>query len=400
MSAHGLSMLDVSNVYIYVGDAVRADSLPPSVRDMGLSVRTVAASTHSPTSFASLATGRYPPHHGVETFSDRLSSNVPTLFQLPAVETSFVNSIFVHAKRQHNGQDPIFSVLDLTQSASVGVEDMTEPFILMERGPGGHAPYGDFTGTAGQYFQDRGSLGTDAIRADYRRSIQLDVALFKERLATLRDAGCLDDTLVIYTSDHGEMLGENGLLGHNGPMRPELVYVPTVFVHPSLSSVHLSDRTMHHVDVFPTVCASLDKDAPADIDGRSVLSGFTDEPRPCFWSNRFLPESVPVLSGRLDYRGVWDAAGGHVSTLTNPVNRLAVLAGKLLRSSKRSYMRRHVLSCLRAYLAGKTTYGRPEFSRETAEHILTAAARKQAESADVTLSEVDRQHLKDLGYME
>ena len=402
MIDEALSGTDVSNVYIYVGDAVREDYLSDRVQTQGATIRTVAGSTHSPTSFATLLTGLYAPHHGVETFTDRLRSDTVGLFDILDIETGFINSIFAFAEREHSEvQDPIFNVLGVDRT-STSLKSISSPFVLIERGPGGHAPYGDFDGGASEYFRARAGADTSTIRSDYARSIDRDVELFERRLDTLADRGLLDDTLVIYTSDHGEMLGENGLLGHNGPMRPELVYVPTAFIHPEIPADKSDTDLMHHVDLLPTVCDLLDRGETyvSEMDGSSMLSDCSNEPRPTFWSNQFLPDSIPLFSGRLAYRGVWDNSGGHVFATPTRSNRLAVLAGKLAKSSKRSYMRRHLTACLRAYLRGDSTYGRPAFSRSDARRILDSAPRNSAESEATTLTEDGRQQLADLGYME
>ena len=397
-----LSCLDISNVYIYVGDAVRYDSLQENVRERGISIRTIAASTHSPTSFASLVTGRYPPRHGVETFTNRIAPDILTLFEIPDIETGFVNSIFAFATREHTDlQDPIYSILDMDQSESRNLSEIPTPFVLMERGPGGHAPYGDFDGGASQYFFDRADAATATLQSEYAQSIERDAELFEQRLQTLQSRGLLEDTLVIYTSDHGEMLGENGLLGHNGPMCPELVYVPSVFIHPEFGDVRRKKNTIHHVDILPTVCDLLDQteDCFPGMDGKSLLSGISDEPRPCFWANDFLPDSIP-LSGRLAYNGVWNSSGGHVFTEIGLVNRMTVLGGKLFRSSKRSYMRRHLSACLRAYLRGDTTYGEPDFSKTDADCVIQNASEDPAHTVETNLTGDSRQRLKSLGYLK
>lgn len=55
----------------------------------------------------------------------------------------------------------------------------------------------------------------------YRREVEeLDA-----KLARLWDA-IPDDTRVVFCADHGELLGEDGLWGHPGEMRPELLHVP------------------------------------------------------------------------------------------------------------------------------------------------------------------------------
>jgi arylsulfatase A-like enzyme len=51
-------------------------------------------------------------------------------------------------------------------------------------------------------------------------------------LDRLRQAGALDHTLVIITSDHGEEFGEEGRVGHGRALTPSLLHVPLVMVWP------------------------------------------------------------------------------------------------------------------------------------------------------------------------
>lgn len=399
-----LRELNVSNVYLYVGDAVRADYTDPRIAKEGSYVETISASTHSAKSFATLATGRHPPRHGVMSFSDQLSDETPRIFGFDGIEARFVNSIFEYATREHDGTiDPIYSVLDVSPSGSnYPFSKIGTPFFLMERGPGGHAPYGDFDGTTTEYFSRANRANTQAIRADYRRSIELDADHFFDQLKRVRESLLAEDTLIVYTSDHGEMLGERGLLGHNGPMCPELVYVPTVFIHPDLPGSTVSEDAIHHVDLVRTLFDILDLGGSltTEADGASLLQGFPEAPRPCFWSTRFFPDRIPGVSGMLSYEGVWDADGGHVWPNNSILSRLGIYLGKLLKSSKRTYMRQHPVSGFLTYARGRRTYGDPRFSIEEGESILRGCKQGSVQSRDIDLSEDARSHLRDLGYME
>jgi arylsulfatase A-like enzyme len=55
------------------------------------------------------------------------------------------------------------------------------------------------------------------------------VARILDRLAA---TGMLDDTVVVFTSDHGENLGENHLIGHSMSMDDRLIHVPLVVAGP------------------------------------------------------------------------------------------------------------------------------------------------------------------------
>lgn len=400
--AKSLQEMDLSNVFIYVGDAVRNDSLSEDFKDRGSYISTIASSTHSPSSFASIATGQYTTTHGVRTFSNRLSSDTTTLFDLPTYNSQFLNSIFAYATREYQyAYDPIYRVLNQEVcSKESPFQDLESPFISMERGPGGHAPYGTFTGTATQYYRERkGNLSK--IRADYESSIKMDIGWFDSRLEELQADGLLEDTLVIYTSDHGELLGEGGTLGHNDPMRPELVRVPTVIIHPEMPNGNVSTSSFHQVDIFPTIIKALSADVDlSNVDGVSLTNGFPDSGRPCFWENQFLPERVPLISGRLSYSGVWDSSGGFVMTDTSAANRYAILLAKLLRSSKRSLMASNLTQCIRNYSWTEQKFNHHSFSEDEAKEIINKMLAAESESTDLVLDEGAKSHLQDLGYLE
>lgn len=66
-----------------------------------------------------------------------------------------------------------------------------------------------------------GEAEAETVRELYRREVvELD-----ESLATLW-ASIPDDTEVVFCSDHGELLGEDGIWGHPGRLREELLHVP------------------------------------------------------------------------------------------------------------------------------------------------------------------------------
>lgn len=393
--------LEISNVFLYVGDAVREDYLPREFKTDGTYIRTIASSIHSPASFASIVTGRYPPTHGVTSFKDRLSEDVHRLFDLSEINTQFLNSIFAYATEEHGQEiDPIHSVLD-TEPLSVEspFEGVVPPFITMERGPGGHAPYGDYIGTVTEYFEDKDG-DNESIQEDYQRSIELDIELFNQRVEELDEKDLLEDTLIIYTSDHGELLGEGGFLGHNDPMRPELVYVPTVFRHPDLPDQQLTETTFHHTDLLPTIITALGRDPDkSKFDGSPPPMAFESGPRPCFWRNQFLPEWVRGVSGELSYEGVWDSSGGRVRTETTRRDRYSVLIGKLIRSSKRSYMWHNLDECISSYWRNSCVFGTPSFDKETAAEILQEAKEDSGSGRKAELSAEEEEHLRNLGYL-
>ena len=66
----------------------------------------------------------------------------------------------------------------------------------------------------------------------YRRSVRALDDWLGRVLAHLEEAGILEDTLVIVTSDHGENFGEGGLLAHAFSLDDRLIRVPLVLAGP------------------------------------------------------------------------------------------------------------------------------------------------------------------------
>jgi len=105
-------------------------------------------------------------------------------------------------------------------------------------------------------------------------------------LSALREAGLEETTRVVYTSDHGEMLGEHGLWWKSA-MYESAVAVPLIVAGPDVPAGKLSQTNAMLVDLFPTIVesvgASLDS-ADRDLPGRSLLrlANEPDQPRAVF----------------------------------------------------------------------------------------------------------------------
>ena len=80
-------------------------------------------------------------------------------------------------------------------------------------------------------------------------------------LTALDESGCADETLVLYTSDHGENLGNRGLWG-KCVMYEESSAVPLVMAGPGVAAGKRCATAVSLVDVYPTIvesaCGALD----------------------------------------------------------------------------------------------------------------------------------------------
>jgi arylsulfatase A-like enzyme len=392
-----LSDLEVSNVYLYVGDAVRWDALPERLRQRGPTMKTVAASIHTPTSFPSITTGLHPPQHGIWDFSFRLNADLPTLLHLDGFQTAFANSLDEKFVGEPDQEFVLGEVLKTNIASMHDLESINPPFVFMERGRGGHSPYGEYDGNGWEYYREHGAASTDHYKADYAEGVEMDIDHFETQLETLEERGLLDDTLIVYTSDHGELLGEGGCLGHNEPIHPGHVYVPTVLIHPTLTPGNV-EGVFRHVDLLPTITSVLDVSLEG-LPGRDLTRELPAEQGPTYY-RRAVAEQIPGISGVLDYESVWDRDGGHVFPLNGRVNRGVIFLGNLVMSAKREYMRAHAGAAASHYLAGERTYGTPRLDVEAARRYLAEIGSLEVTNAGkAKLGDSAKEQLRELGYL-
>ncbi|MCC2687168.1 MAG: sulfatase [Paenibacillaceae bacterium] len=87
-------------------------------------------------------------------------------------------------------------------------------------------------------------------------------------LDTLDRLNLTDDTVIIFTADHGEQMGDHNLYT-KFVMREPSVRIPLMIAHPSFKPGH-RDELVAHVDLAPTLCDLAGTEAPADIHGVSL----------------------------------------------------------------------------------------------------------------------------------
>ena len=92
--------------------------------------------------------------------------------------------------------------------------------------------------------------------------------------AHLKREGLWDDTLIVFTSDHGEQLGDHWLLGKCGYFDQSYA-VPLIVRDPRPSADLVRGAVVRHftehVDIMPTLLDFIGADIPPQCDGRSLM---------------------------------------------------------------------------------------------------------------------------------
>ena len=136
--------------------------------------------------------------------------------------------------------------------------------------------------------------GIDATERELRRATAAYYGMVDEIdsdygsvLDKLRSVGeDLDDWIVIYTSDHGEMLGEHGIWEKQKFFEAS-VRVPLVIRYPKrISGGKRISQNVNLIDLFATLCDLSGIPAPDDLDSRSLVPLL--EGKPDSWDNETL----------------------------------------------------------------------------------------------------------------
>jgi arylsulfatase A-like enzyme len=119
----------------------------------------------------------------------------------------------------------------------------------------------------------------------------------------LEQAGQWDDTLVVVTSDHGEQLGDHGLMGKGGFFE-ESYHVPCIVRDPRPGRPRglVVERFTENIDIFPTLCEAMEIDIPAQCEGLPLTPLLSGEDPP-WWRD--------AAHWEFDSRSAFIRAGPH-----------------------------------------------------------------------------------------
>lgn len=387
----------VRNVVIFVSDSLRYDSVPESVTELGVHGRAISGSTFTASGYPSILTGQYPSTHRVWNFEDSLA-NPPKL--LTRYGESGIDATNVWTNIDVPAKKPPLRICG--ESEEKTLSDMESPYVHVVHDKGGHMIYGEsddedrWEGHSEFFDEFEGSPET--IDERYRESVDDSVEKFEAVIETLKSRGEYEETLVVFTSDHGELLGEyGGLYTHGVPIVPELVDVPIVFAGAGLPEDVQFDGLLSTTDVAPTALSAVGARS-TETDGYDLWNEELPSQRVArteVWKET----SYPYVT----YRGsaVWTESGGHVRRLDPLPSRLLQFAGlQLYYASYANMVRRPsagLLSLTRVHLKKNVTFGEPPSESLVDEHLVTDFSRLQGGMDQPT---PDTHQLRELGYLE
>jgi len=114
-------------------------------------------------------------------------------------------------------------------------------------------------------------------REKYYSMVSYIDMLFGKVLEKLDALGLRDDTIIVYTSDHGEMLGEHGLWYKNC-MFESSAGIPMIVSYPKLlPQGRTVSAPVGNIDLFPTLMELAGRPIPDGLSGSSVVPLMTGQ---------------------------------------------------------------------------------------------------------------------------
>jgi len=112
----------------------------------------------------------------------------------------------------------------------------------------------------------------DHLRNKYDAEIRCFDDFFAELLEGLKSRGVLDNTMIVFTSDHGEGFYEHGAWRHGHTLFQEVVHVPLILRLPgNESGGQVIDGLCSHVDLVPTILELLNLPPWPQLQGASLV---------------------------------------------------------------------------------------------------------------------------------
>lgn len=147
-------------------------------------------------------------------------------------------------------------------------------------------------------------------RAAYFGLVTYLDALIGQVLQTLAETHFADNTVVIYTSDHGDMAGEHRMWWKTSFYEGS-VGVPLILSWPGrFAEARTVDAVVSLLDIGPTLVAVAGGEPMPAVRGRSLLGFTEDGGRPSDWPDTAYAEKVWAVdshyaTGRMIRRGAW-----------------------------------------------------------------------------------------------
>ncbi len=120
---------------------------------------------------------------------------------------------------------------------------------------------------------------TDELRRQCRQAYYASVSFMDTQVGVVVDSlerqGLADNTVIVFTSDHGYHMGEHGLW-QKMSLFEESARVPMLIVAPGMSKGTISETPVSQIDLFPTLAELCHVRVPDNLQGQSLVPMLKD----------------------------------------------------------------------------------------------------------------------------
>jgi len=130
-----------------------------------------------------------------------------------------------------------------------------------------------------EYFEHRGRApaGVDPKNSPRFYGCNTFVDAQIGRVVEAVDRFCGDETVIVYTSDHGDHAGSHGLLAKGPTMYEETTHVPLIIRAPGVTQPgSVCEQLISHIDLPPTLCRLVGVEVPPCFQGRDAMGLLVD----------------------------------------------------------------------------------------------------------------------------
>lgn len=157
---------------------------------------------------------------------------------------------------------------------------------------------------------------TPLVRTMYQGHMALCTSVdraFGELMAKLRELKLDQNTIVVFTSDHGDLLLSHGYRGNKGRPERESLNVPLLMRWPNALKPRVSELLIGSLDLMPTLLGMMKLNIPATCQGRNLSEEI-------FKAKDDAVESVPLFLFPWQWRGVYTRRYTYTFDLPGGVN--------------------------------------------------------------------------------
>lgn len=109
-------------------------------------------------------------------------------------------------------------------------------------------------------------------RSNYHGMLRLIDDQFGRLIDGLKERGLYDNTIVIYLSDHGDFVGEYGMMRKGTDLPEVLTHIPMLWHIPGFQAQGRNIKGFANiVDILPTLCDLIGVDVPFGVQGKSLV---------------------------------------------------------------------------------------------------------------------------------